>query len=59
MTPSKIYEIGDMLGIKRRDITNLVPEKSNLDIKEITSPIDTYKGIILYGTVSIKDFKRS
>lgn len=59
MNPSKIYEIGAMLGIEEKDIRDLTstlykPIKSEIST---SNPIDSYKPGLLYGSISIKDFK--
>jgi len=60
MIPENIYEIGDILGLEYRDIQDLISDKSSLDstdnLEIPSSPVDSYKEITLYGTVSINDF---
>ena len=59
MIPTKIFEIGAMLGLERKDIRDVTSDTSMSDrpdkIEVSMSPTDTYKGA-LYGTVSIKNF---
>ena len=59
MIPHKIYEIGAMLGLEYKDIRDLVLDISDEPDKlEVSmSPTDTYKGVLRYGAVSIKDFQ--
>ena len=61
MISDKIYEIGNMLGLENEDIYDVIANKSASDKMNISktppSPVDTYGKIILYGTVSIKDFR--
>ena len=58
MFPPKIYEIGRDLGLDKMDIDNVLSKKpSELEMVTSTSPVDVYKGVGRYGTVSVNDFK--
>ena len=61
MIPHKIYEIGAMLGLEYKDVRDLVSDTSISDkpdkLEVSMSPTDTYKGVLRYGAVSIKDFQ--
>ena len=57
MIPNKLYELGQCLGLDKRDIDNVY---SSLATKKgdasFTSPLEVYKDSCHYGTISIKDF---
>jgi hypothetical protein len=58
MIPEEIYELGNMVGLDRKDIKNLLTDTSR-NTKVPFSPIETYKNGgpgDLYGTISINDF---
>ena len=58
MIPEKVYEIGAMLGLEYKDITDILSSRSTYDkTDESYIPANIYKDGIYYGTISIKDFK--
>jgi len=59
MFPDKIYKIGEILGLSKEDMDIFLSAKQNSATPvRFSLPVEVYKGIIEYGTVSIKDFKR-
>jgi len=58
MYSKKIYQIGLNLGLNKKDIDIVLSSKQEIS-EEITStsPVEVYKGVGRYGTVSIYDFK--
>ena len=59
MYPNELYKIGKKLGMNKKDINNvLTTESTNIKVVEVTSPIESYKGMPgRYGTFSIKDMQ--
>ena len=55
---SEILEIGNLLGLKKMEIQEILTTNYNEDVKLTTNnPIDAYNNSVgYYGTVSIKDF---
>ena len=59
---NKLYELGSRLGLKNKDVMEIIRENSTRKEKEILEsmvfpvPMDTYSPTSLYGTVSINDF---
>ena len=58
MIPNKIFEIGSMLGLKQKDVQNLIVKKQTTKpTVKLSSPIEVYKSSGGdYGTISINDF---
>jgi len=57
MFPEEIYELGDMLGLKPKDIRDLISNKQTTEIPvKITSPKEIYPKGAEYGTICINDF---
>lgn len=61
MIPEEIFNIGNMLGLKHKDLQDIIPEKSSLDttnnVEVPFSPLESYKvDGAYYGTISINDF---
>ena len=60
MYSDKIYEIGKKIGLTKKDVaTILFSEAKKQNNVNSTSPVEAYKGELTYGTISIKDFKKS
>ena len=61
MKLNKIFEVGAMLGLKPKDIKNLLLDKTIQDTRDDlevpSSPVDIYPKGTEYGTISINDFK--
>jgi len=59
MIPTKIFEIGSMLGLNVKDIRDLESnwDKSDIPKASVAFPLDNYKDGIFYGTISINDFE--
>ena len=58
MIPNEIYKIGEDLGLTKGDIdSTLSTEVTEEDSIEHTSPVEVYKGVGRYATVSINDFE--
>jgi hypothetical protein len=61
MKSNEIYKVGSMLGLKPRDIQNIISNNSISDIssneKVSLSTASQYLKGTLYGTISIKDFQ--
>jgi len=61
MKSNEIYEIGAMLGLKPKDIQNIISNNSISDTssnkKVSLSTVSKYAIGTHYGTLSIKDFK--
>ena len=57
MYSKKIYQIGLHLGLNKKDIDSVLSSKPEVS-EEITStsPVEVYKGVGRYGTVSMNDF---
>ncbi len=60
MNSDKIFKLGAMLGLKPKDIRNLVIDRTIQDTRddlEVPSfPLDIYPKGSFYGTISINDF---
>lgn len=57
MIPDNLYKLGKKLGLTHTDIDNILSSESKKQYNvRHTSPIEVYKGVIKYGTISIKDF---
>ena len=61
MKSNEIYEVGAMLGLKPKDIQNIISNNSISDTssnkKVSLSTVSVYSIGARYGTLSIKDFK--
>jgi hypothetical protein len=61
MKSNEIYKLGTMLGLKSRDIQNIISNNSISDRssnkKVSLSTASEYMKGTLYGTISLKDFK--
>ncbi len=60
MFPNKLYEIGQNLGLNKKDVESVLSTTpaNERDIKSIP-PTEIYKEFGKYGTVSIHDFSRA
>jgi len=62
ISENKLYELGSILGLKNKDVIDILRENSTRNEKEsqdsivFQAPLDTYIPGTLYGTVSINDF---
>ena len=60
MVSDKLYEIGGNLGLNKKDIDGVLSTRpANKDNVESISPVEVYKAIGRYGTVSINDFQEA
>ena len=58
MLRKRLYELGKKLGLTENDIDNILSTGlTEVDSVESSLPVEVYKGVIEYGTISIKDFK--
>ena len=59
MYPNELYKIGKKLGMNKKDVINVLnTESTNIKVVEVTSPVESYKGMpARYGTFSIKDMQ--
>ena len=57
MIPYEIYELGNMLGMKHKEISDVISNKQAVEIQfDHTSPKAVYPKGSLYLTICIKDF---
>ena len=61
MSNYNIYEVGAMLGLKPKDIRNILSRKSMINTKDSQdvplTPMEIYPKGTLYGTINLKDFQ--
>jgi hypothetical protein len=53
----KIYEMGALLGLKKKEINSFLFDTSSSKKEKYSSNVNIYKDGSYYGTISIKDFK--
>jgi hypothetical protein len=57
MDIKRIYEMGNILGLEKREIKDLISNKPTAEITvAISSSVELYKLGALYGTITISDF---
>lgn len=59
MSNYNIYKVGAMLGLKPKDIQNIISNKSikNTNQNITLAPLEIYPKGTMYGTINLKDFQ--